>query len=96
MSNNLVTQYLSDYFIRNQSRLRVLIVRVRVICRPSERKTINVNYSFHTYNTLRRLDIHPSRPTLSLGKRTFRYSGEILFNSVPETYQRVASLKAFK
>ena len=36
------------------------------------------NHSFHSYNTLRREDIHPSRPKLSLGKRTFRYSGAIL------------------
>ena len=30
------------------------------------------------------------------GKRTFRYSGAILFNSLPETYKRAESLKAFK
>ena len=59
--NDLVPQYLSDYF--------------------------NRNHSFHSYNT---------RPKLSLGKRTFRYSGAILFNSLPETYKRVASLEAFK
>ena len=68
--NNLVPQYLSDYFSRN--------------------------HSFHSYNTRRREDIHPSRPKLSLGKRTFRYSGAILFNSLPETYKRTASLEAFK
>ena len=54
------------------------------------------NHSFHSYNTRRREDIHPSRPKLSLGKRTFRYSGAILFNSLPETYKRTASLEAFK
>ena len=68
--NNLVPQYLSDYFSRN--------------------------HSFHSYNTRRREDIHPSRPKLSLRKRTFRYSGAILFNSLPETYKRTASLEAFK
>ena len=46
--DDLVPQYLSDYF--------------------------NRNHSFHSYNTRRREDIHPSRPKLSLGKRTFRYS----------------------
>ena len=45
--NDLVPQYLCDYFSRN--------------------------HSFHSYNTRRREDIHPSRPKLSLGKRTFRY-----------------------
>ena len=65
--NNLVPQYLSDYFSRN-----------------------------HSYKTRRHEDIHPSRPKLSLGKRTFRYSGAILFNSLPETYKRAASLEAFK
>ena len=68
--NDLVPQYLSDYF--------------------------NRNHSFHSYNTCRREDIHPSRPKLSLGKRTFTHSGAILFNSLPETYKRVASLEAFK
>ena len=46
--------------------------------------------------TRRREDIHPSRPKLSLGERTFRYSGAILFNSLPESYKRAASLEAFK
>ena len=32
----------------------------------------------------------------SLGKRTLRYSGAILFNSLPETYKRAASLEAFE
>ena len=68
--NNLVPQYLSDYFSRN--------------------------HSFHSYNTRRREDIYPSRPKLSPGKRTFRYSGAILFNSLPETFKRAASLEAFK
>ena len=68
--NDLVPQYLCDYFSRN--------------------------HSFHSYNTRRREDIHPLRPKLTLGKRTFRYSGAILFNSLPETYKRAASLEAFK
>ena len=68
--NDLVPQYLCDYFSRN--------------------------HSFNSYNTHRREDIHPSRPKLRLGKRTFRYSGEILFNSLPQTYKRAASLEAFK
>ena len=63
--NNLIPQYLSDYF--------------------------RWNHSFHSYNTRRRENIHPSRLKLS-----FRYSGTILFNSLPETYKRAASLKAFK
>ena len=56
----------------------------------------NRNHSFHSCNTRRREDIHPSRPKLSLGKRTFRYSGAILFNSLPETYKRAASLESYK
>ena len=68
--NDLVPQYLCDYFSRN--------------------------HSFHRYNTRRREDIHPSRPKLSPGKRIFRYSGAILFNSLPETYKRAASLEALK
>ena len=64
--NNLVPQYLCDYFSRNRS--------------------------FHSYDTRRSEDIHPSRLKLSLGKRTFRYPGAILFNSLPETYKRAASL----
>ena len=40
--NNLVPQYLSDYFSRN--------------------------HSFHSYNTRRREDIHPSRPKLTSGR----------------------------
>ena len=56
----------------------------------------NHSNCFYSYNTRRREDIHPSRPKLSLGKRTFRYSAAILFNSLPETYKRAASLEAFK
>ena len=68
----------------------------------SERNTIksqrpvNRNHSFHSFNTRRHEDNHPSRPKLSLGKRTFRYSGVILFDSLPETYKRAAPLEAFK
>ena len=68
--NDLVPQYLCNYFSRN--------------------------HSFYSYNTRRREDIHPSRPKHSLGKRPFRYSGAILFNSLPESYKRAASLEAFK
>ena len=68
--NDLVPQYLCDYFSRN--------------------------HSFYSYNTRRREDIHPSRPKLSLGKGTFRYSGAILFNSLPESYKWAAFLEAFK
>ena len=80
--------YVVEYMQRNQS-----------LCHQFERYLsdyFNRNHSFHSYNTRRREDIHPSRPKLSLGKRTFRYSGVILFNSLPETFKRVASLKAFK
>ena len=41
-------------------------------------------------------DIHPSILKLSLEKTPFRYPGAILFNSLPETYKRAASLEAFK
>ena len=54
------------------------------------------NHSFQSYNAQRCEDIHPSRPKLSLGKRSFRYSGVILFNLLPETYIWAGPLKAFK
>ena len=60
--NNLVPQYLCDYFSRN--------------------------HSFHSYNTRRREDIHPSRPKLILDKRTFRYSGAILFSYLKHTNEQ--------
>ena len=40
------------------------------------------------YNTRRKTDIHLPKPKLSLGKRSFRFSGSILFNSLPTKIQR--------
>ena len=68
--NNLVPQYLSDYF--------------------------TINYNVHSYNTRRRPDLHLPKVKLSLGKRTFRYSGSALFNLSPCSMQEAASLSSFK
>ena len=46
------------------------------------------NHSFHSSNTRRREDIHPSRPKLILDKRTFRYSGAILFSYLKHTNEQ--------
>ena len=37
------------------------------------------NSCFHTHNTRRKLDIHLPKPKLGFGKRTFRFSGSVLF-----------------
>ena len=50
------------------------------------------NYNVHGYNT----DLHLPKPKLSLGKRTFRFSGTALFNSLPCKIQQAVSLSSFK
>ena len=54
------------------------------------------NYNVHGYNTRRKADLHLPKPKLSLGKRTFRFSGSALFNSLPLKIQQAASLSSFK
>jgi len=50
------------------------------------------NYNVHGYNTRRKADLHLPKPKLSLGKRTFRFSGTALFNSLPCKIQQAVSL----
>ena len=68
------------------------LVRHTDKCMESSKQTENRDKTY----TRGRENIHPPRPKLSLGKGTFRYSGAILLNSLPETYKRAASLEAFK
>ena len=49
------------------------------------------NSNVHSCN-----DIHLPKPKLSLGKRTFRYSGTLLFNSLPLRIKASTSLTSFK
>ena len=50
------------------------------------------NSNVHSYNTRRCND---TKPKLSLGKRTFRYSGTLLFNSLPLRIKASTSLTSF-
>ena len=54
------------------------------------------NYNVHGYNTRRKADLHLPKPKLSLGKRTFIFSGTALFNSLPCKIQEAVSLSSFK
>ena len=54
------------------------------------------NSCFHTHNTRRKLDIHLPKPKLSFGKRTFRFSGSVFFNSLPTHFKGTLSLSSFK
>ena len=54
------------------------------------------NSCFHTHNTRRKSDLHLPKPKLSLGKRTFRFSGSVLFNSLPTHIKDTSSLSSFK
>ena len=47
-------------------------------------------------NILVNNEIHHPKPKLSLGKRTFRYSGTLLFNSLPLRIKASTSLTSFK
>ena len=68
--NNLVPEYLSEYFTRN--------------------------YNIHSYNTRRKNDLHLPKPNLSLGRKTFRYSGSLLYNALPDRIKNAVSLFNFK
>lgn len=54
------------------------------------------NHNIHTYNTRRKTDLHLPKPKLSLGKRTFRYSGSFLYNTLPSKIKNATSLSNFK
>ena len=54
------------------------------------------NYIFHCYNTRRRSDLHLPKPKLTLGKRTFRYSGSVLFNTLPVNVKHAKTLPCFR
>lgn len=54
------------------------------------------NSCFHTHNTRRKSDLHLPKQKLSLGKRTFRFSGSVLFNSLPAHIKHTTSLSSFK
>ena len=67
---DLVSQYLSNYFIGNSS--------------------------LHIHYTRRKSDFHLPKPELSLTKRTFRYSGSVLFNSLPAHIKHATFICTFK
>ena len=54
------------------------------------------NCNVHSYNTRKRNDMHLPKPKLTLGKRTFRYSGALHFNNLPTTIKEATSLPIFK
>ena len=68
--NNLVPDYLGNYF--------------------------NKNLDYHNYNTRRKRDLHLPQPKRNLGKRTFKYFGAILCNSLPMELNSIDSLSSFK
>ena len=49
------------------------------------------NCNVHSYNTRKRNDMHLPKPKLTLGKRTFRYSGALHFNNLPTTIKEATS-----
>ena len=51
------------------------------------------NSSFHSYHA-RRHDQHLSKPKNTPGKRTFRYSGTVYFNALPDAIKH--SLRTLK
>ena len=54
------------------------------------------NSNFHNYNTRRRHDLHIPKPNRNLGKRTFRYSATVCFNTLPDQIKACTSLNIFK
>ena len=54
------------------------------------------NSCVHTHNTRRKSDLHLPKPELSLGKLTFRFSGSVLFSSLPTHIKDTSSLSSFK
>ena len=54
------------------------------------------NSNFHNYNTRRRHDLHIPKPNRNLGKRTFRYSATVCFNTLPAQIKDCTSLNIFK
>ena len=55
-----------------------------------------IKKQWHSYSSRRRNDIHLPKPKLSLVKCTFRYSGTLLFNSLPPRIKASTSLTSFK
>ena len=55
-----------------------------------------VNNDVHNYNTRQRRNIHPNKTNLVLGRRTFKNSGRLAFNSLPSEIKEASSLAIFK
>ena len=60
------------------------------------RNYFNKNCQIHSFNTRRKKDMHIPKIKLSLGKRTFRYSGSISFNSLSPHIKNSENLGTFK
>ena len=54
------------------------------------------NNQYHNYNTRRNQDIHLPNARLSVGKRTFRFSAAVIFNSLTSNIKNSATLSIFK
>jgi exonuclease III len=54
------------------------------------------NSNIHSYNTRRKDDLHLPKPNLSLGKRSFIYSGSLLYNNLPDRIKKAGTLSNFK
>ena len=54
------------------------------------------NRQYHNYNTRRNQDIHLPNARLSVGKRTFRFSATVIFNSLTSNIKNSATLSIFK
>ena len=54
------------------------------------------NSSIHSYNTRRKNNLHLPKPNLSLGRRSFIYSGSLIYNNLPDEIKNAVSLTKFK
>ena len=54
------------------------------------------NSRIHSYNTRRKNNLHLPKPNLSLGRRSFIYSGSLLYNNLPDEIKNAVSLTKFK
>ena len=54
------------------------------------------NSSIHSYNTRSKNNLHLPKPNLSLGRRSFIYSGSLLYNNLPDEIKNAVSLTKFK
>ena len=54
------------------------------------------NHNIHSHNTRRKKDLHLPKTKRELGKRTFSFNGQLMYNKLPTKVKEASLLSSFK